>query len=189
MLNGPRRTGKSTIARAFAWEVGIAAMNFSVVRVLHVGHVMQGEALAEYGLSADCVQMFDQVGIKDSPLPLLNGKTPREVYIAYGNRIREEQGENAVADLWLVAAAKLVATVSPTVIVVPDVRFMPEYNAACKLVGAHNVYLYTLHRPGHTWDGDIGSYLLSVQRNALINDMTPDDVVTQLTFDFYKRDR
>ena len=153
LLNGPKSAGKDTIADAYKnYHRGTRS-----VTVLPMVRAMHENALAEYGLPADSVDVINRTGCKDQPSGTLGGKTPREVYIEYGDKMREKYGEYVFGDMWLKRAA-MVTPEKNGVIIVPDVRFQPEVNSAIRLAGRDNVMLVYVIRPGKSWFGDIGRF-------------------------------
>lgn len=172
LLNGPKYVGKDTAAKQFCDLVNIEGTPASAV-VMPMAKPMKLAALTElldnlaeqgvYGGSPkDCYEIFERA--KDEPMGTATGAlTPRQLYIEYGTMLRRTKGEDAVADLWLKDAAVMYAeaikTGLPEYLVVPDCRFLPEYDAACKLVGVKNVALVEMQRDGCTWDDDIGAWL------------------------------
>lgn len=153
LLNGPKSVGKDTIADAYK----NVTRGTRSVSILPMARAMHENALAEYGLPAESVDLINRTGCKDKPSGTLGGKTPREVYIEYGDKMRAKYGEYVLGDMWLKRAAS-IAPEKNGVIVVPDVRFQPEVNSAIRLAGRDNVMLVYVIRPGKSWFGDIGRF-------------------------------
>jgi hypothetical protein len=93
---------------------------------------------------------------KDEPQDVLAGRTPREVYIDYGNYARDTFGDDYFAKLWAKEANTFRGYGR---LLVPDIRFQTELDAAVGLFGAPNVLLVRVHRPEYDWTNDIGTYL------------------------------
>ena len=150
LLNGPRQVGKNFIADRYL-------ENASNARTLPVMWPGKLAAMAEYGVPPSVVEAMEFT--KDAPhdmlCDLVGRKTPREVYIDYGERMRAEEGEAYFANAWVVHAAQLRHY---DYILVPDVRFQLEVDAASREFGQHNVLLVRVRRQDYDWRLDIGSY-------------------------------
>ena len=188
LLNGPKGSGKDTIASEFAVLDEKRA-------VLPVARQMQEEAMKAIGHPAETVDLVNRNGIKDetcsfvyhnahlvawpegTTLPIL---TPRELYIAYGDKLRAEQGSEVFADAWLKQAAILMRQGVET-LVMPDCRLQPEVNAAIRLVGTNRTLLVHVPREGCTWDNDIGSYCDHDYSYMFINNFRRDELGTALS--------
>ncbi len=151
LFNGPRKSGKDTLAQAFANRIDHRVP----VSCMKMATPMHEAALAEYDLGPHMVAAFESV--KDEPQPQLGGKTPRKVYIDYGNNLRAKHGPDVLGNMWIERVADIVNHERGWILV-PDVRFQPEVNAAVRIAGASNVMLMYVVRTGCTWDGDIGRY-------------------------------
>lgn len=146
LLNGPKRSGKDTIANQFI-------DNSNSARKMPLMWPMKLEAMAMYGAPPHRVENMEYA--KDEPSALLGGLTPRQVYIQYAQVKREEDGQDSIADLWVRHAANYRGY---GFLVVPDVRFQIEVDVISRAYGLSNVLLVRVHRPGFGWDGDIGEY-------------------------------
>lgn len=151
LLNGPKGVGKDETAAQYVTKNASTplAMILSIMRPSKVA------ALREFGMTTHDVAYFETV--KDIVRHDLGMKTPRQVYIEYGERVRAEN-PNAVVELWLEDAKEAVRH-GIEFLIVPDCRFPQELIAAVELVGVDNVCLVNVYRPGHDWTDDIGSYL------------------------------
>ena len=147
MLNGPRTVGKNYIADKFIEQATSA-------RMLPIAWPMKLQAMAERNLTPSDVHVMEFA--KDRKIARLGGLSPREAYIEFGTRMREQWGQDYFANLWSVHARNFT---SYKIIVVPDARFQEEVNEACKEFGEHNVILVRVHRENFGWRDDIGSYL------------------------------
>jgi len=169
-FNSPRGTGKDEAAGRIHRSARHAA-------IVPVALAMKQMTCERYGLPVDAWPKLDET--KDTPMPLLDGKTPREAYIET-RRIVEAKGAHAVwAELWTARAAELIKAGTETILV-PDCRFSNEYAAAISLVGVRDVLLAHLVREGHnTWRGDIGEWITPAEGGAewvIINDHTLDQL-------------
>lgn len=160
LMNGPRGVGKDEITKQYT------ALYPAVV--LSIAKPMKMEAIASVRYpnftepyDGDIEQAYEHFEAnKDTPMLALGGKTPRQLYIEYGNRRRRDAGEDVYATMWLRAAAGLIATAKrPITLIVPDCRFAVELHAAMTLAGGRNCIVIHVHRDGHTWQDDIGSYI------------------------------
>lgn len=173
LLNGPKGVGKDYIADHYTDHLAEG----DTARVLPLMWPVKIEALREAGLHPALVHELEKR--KDEPAPELGGKTPRQLYIEYGQLKRKEYGQNYIANLWLRKASDM----RYDMIIVPDVRFQPEVSAAIRLVGSRNVLLVHVHRGSITWEGDIGSYLEHETSCALHNDfkmLDPGEVLHEI---------
>lgn len=152
LFNGPRSSGKTTITRALCEYMGGHNIKCHIEDIMGPIKV---NALAEHGLSHEDVKEFEAV--KDEPRHELDGKTPREVYIAYGERVRRRHGPTVFADMW---KKRVTDTgMNYDYILVPDCRLQAELDAAVSIVGVNKVMLVRVLRPGMTWQNDIGVYM------------------------------
>lgn len=175
LLNGPRQVGKDFIADKYI-DLSSSARK---IPVMWPGKIA---AMAEYGVEPSAVRFLETC--KDKPISLLydrNGneverlvnRTPRQVYIEYGQRMRAEHGDGYFADLWQRHVHNYKGYRD---IVVPDVRFQPEVEAAVREFGAHNVLLVRVHQDDFDWKGDIGSYCTHWQSVQFDNTPQSDNV-------------
>lgn len=165
LLNGPRNAGKDFIADRFI-------ENADSARKLPIMWPFKLKAMAEYGISPSFVQSFEF--FKDAPIDAhkiatalgnpkalekaseLQGKTPRQVYIKYGEKLRGEKGKRVIAETWARHAKQYAGY---KYLLVPDVRFQPEVDEAVRMFKMTKVMLVRVCRQGHDWTDDIGSYL------------------------------
>lgn len=162
LINGPRGIGKTTAANAIA--AGSCPTDQRIV--IPVMIKVKEQALVRAGIDPALVGLFEMA--KDTPVADLKGKTPREVYIEYANDMRNLHGENHFAEQWAVFASLAIGALkSPEpdvaycdVVIVPDVRFMPEFYAALSLFKPDHVYVLRVTNAARTnWIGDVGGYL------------------------------
>jgi len=170
LLNGPRQVGKDFIADRFIEHASSA-------RKLPIMWPGKLAAMAEYGGTPSHVQIMEHY--KDEPISgakdwqglnvsSLDGKTPREVYIEYGERMRTEEGEDYFANLWAQHATNYRGY---GYILVPDVRFQEEVDAASREFGQHNVLLVRVRRQDYDWQRDIGTYCKHIFAADFDNDV------------------
>lgn len=179
LLNGPRQVGKDFIADKFVGEADSA-------RKLPIMWLEKLAAMAEHGVPPSHVHAMERFkdepinGVKDwqgLDVSALHGKTPRQVYIEYGERMRAEEGDTYFAKLWAKHAAQYRGY---GYIVVPDVRFQPEVDEAVREFGAHNVLLVRVRQENYGWANDIGSYLKHMFVHDFDNTAQSPDVGIEL---------
>lgn len=179
LLNGPRQVGKDFIADRFVGEADSA-------RKLPITVPGKLAAMAEHGVPPSHVHAMERFkdepinGVKDwqgLDVSDLHGKTPRQVYIEYGERMRAEEGDTYFAKLWATHARQYRGY---GYIVVPDVRFQPEVDEAVREFGAHNVLLVRVRQEDYGWTGDIGSYLKHIFVHDFDNTAQSPDVGLEL---------
>lgn len=147
LLNGPRQVGKDHIADAYVGTNRTA-------RKMPIIWPMKVAAMYELGFPEAYVHKLETD--KDVAFDSLGGRTPREVYIEYGTRVREELGSSAIAEAW---ADRVRRFSIYSVIVVPDCRFREELDAATSLFGLTKTLLVRVRQDNYGWANDIGSYL------------------------------
>lgn len=155
LLNGPRQVGKDYIADRAIELMGSC-------RKLPVGFFIKRAALEANGLQPHLVGMLE--AHKDRPLgemlhnlagPLVT-KTPRDLYIEYGDYMRREEGGDYFAKLWAESADQYRGYGT---LLVPDVRFQSEVNHAVRIFGITPVLLVRVRRKDYDWKGDVGTYV------------------------------
>jgi hypothetical protein len=147
LINGPRGVGKDTAALAIKGKRD----DIAIVPVMRVA-----KRIAIYEANLDAETWFDLFEtLKDTPFAELDGRTPRQLYIDYGNKARARSA-SALASLW--KNEVLGGHEDAGTVIVPDVRFIEEFFAALKIFKPADVLMLRIKRPGATWDGDIGSY-------------------------------
>ena len=179
LFNGPRTAGKDTLASALASRLS----SRHPVSILPMTKPMKMGAIRTVrypnfteqfdGNIEEAYEYFE--ANKDVALACLGGKTPRELYIEYGNKLRAEHGPDVLGDAWLNQAAQIVNHERGWLLV-PDVRFQPEVNAAIRLAGKNNVMLVYVVRTGTSWERDIGRFCEHDWSCTCINNGSLDDL-------------
>jgi hypothetical protein len=148
LINGPKRSGKTTLAKLFAPN-DVAVIGFSY----HLKRFCHGIYLGAAGWLLD-PDVFDNC--KEEPQEILGGMSWRQVYIYYSEKvIKLLHGKE-----WFGEQLRRAANDSGNPIVaVPDSGFVEEAENLVRHVGAENVVLIRLHRPGHGFEGDSRSYI------------------------------
>jgi hypothetical protein len=153
LLNGPKRSGKSSVAdilsgsREIDASVSVIGMSFHLKRFVHGIYLgMRG-----YRLDPD---HFDLT--KEHPQEILDGMSWRQAYIHYSESVIKPLHGKEWFGRMLIQQAKIEAA---DIVVVPDSGFREEAEAVVKDAGAENVLLVRLHRPGHGFEGDSRGYV------------------------------
>lgn len=145
LLNGPPRSGKDTAANALL----AATPNSTIMRF---SGPLKAATHAAFGLRAS----LDTEGYKDAPREEFDGLTPREAYIAMSEvGIKPAFGALHFGKV----LARRILSSDASMVVVPDSGFAYEAEPVVAAVGAANVLLLRLHRPGRTFDGDSRSHI------------------------------
>lgn len=168
LLNGPKGAGKDAIADAFIDR------EYSS-RKLPVAWPVKLSAAAEYAVPSQMVAGFETM--KDTAQTVFEGKTPRQVYIEYGNRVRKERGDEFFAEKWRAVARTLRGY---RYLIVPDVRLQVEVDVAVKEFGATQVLLCRVHRDNKGWKDDLGGYCTAFNEVDLFNNGMLDHASAQL---------
>ena len=144
LINGPRRSGKSTLAKILWMRVQSSSeiIGFSY----HLKRFVHGIYLGAKGFKMD-PDVFDAV--KEEPQPLLSGRSWRQMYIHYSeNVIKPMHGKEWFGEQFTRAA---VETGHETIFV-PDSGFREEAETVVRNFGASNVLLLRMHRTGCVYD-------------------------------------
>ena len=176
LINGPPRSGKDSCAWMLAKVLeqrGVSATISKFAWVLK-NMVHRALSLAPDGLPDDLED------VKDLPHPKLNGRTPRESYIA----MSEQFIKPLLGDRWfgerLAESIEVEDEGSSDVVLVPDSGFATEAEVLMERWPG-DVRLLRLHRPGRTFAGDSRSHLdLDVPSMDLHNAGTIDDFAAKL---------
>jgi len=168
LLNAPPRAGKDEAAAAIVTAFqNLANVGFGFSYT--VGHHKMAESLkagahALFGMN-EPAEFFEQN--KDTPLPQLLGKTPREIYIWLSERcVKPEFGKQTFGNIFvnrLRAAERMsdAATAREYLCVCSDLGFEEETAPLIEAYGADNILIMHIVRPGFTFEAgkDSRSYL------------------------------
>lgn len=150
LLNGPPRSGKSTLAKELQTYFGedrcaIIGFSYHLKRMVH----------AIYGLPGDTdVEVFDS--IKDTSSPIFLGLSPRQAYIMWSEKAAKMfHGKDFFGRMFLRAAEAN----GHELIIVPDSGFREEAISVAERVGPDNVYLVHLNRRGTTFENDSRNFI------------------------------
>lgn len=153
LLNGPKRSGKSSCANAItnarSIDASIAIIGFS----FHLKRFVHGIYLGQNGFALD-PDHFDAV--KEHPQEILDGMSWRQAYIHYSETVIKPLHGKEWFGQQLVRAAR---DDGADIVMVPDSGFREEAEVLIREAGPENVLLIQLHRPGHGFEGDSRGYV------------------------------
>jgi len=144
LINGPKRSGKSTFAKLLYLHVrcedDIIGFSYHLKRFVH------GIYLGQKGFKLD-PDVFDAT--KEDPQELLGGRSWRQMYIHYSeNVIKPLHGKEWFGEQFIRSAVETGADA----IYVPDSGSREEAEAVVRHFGAKNVLLIRIHRDGCVYD-------------------------------------
>jgi hypothetical protein len=158
LLNGPPRSGKDTAAHGLLmYRPGSVLLRFSTP--------LKAATHALFGLRGITADHYEDC--KDTPSADFMGLSPRQAYIAVSEQAVKRTfgksffGRVMVERLRRVRGAPSPASVShwPPMAVCPDSGFSIETAPVIREVGAANVILIRVHRPGFDFAQDSRSYI------------------------------
>lgn len=145
LLNGPPRCGKDTIGEMLYCDLPAAAL------------FKFAQPIADYMRDVHGIDM--RTVQKDEPHDDLQGRTPREVAIAYSERLCKPLfGDAYFGDLLARDVERQAAQCEGMVAIVTDSGFRIEAAALARRVGPQNCLLVRLSRHGTDFAGDSRSY-------------------------------
>jgi hypothetical protein len=154
LINGPKRSGKTSLANAIVECNEEFVDNALVVGFsYHLKHLVHTIYLGESGMFKN-LDYFDDV--KEEPQEVLDGMSWREAYIHYSERVIKPLH----GDYWF--ARQLVHKIKQrgiNLVLVPDSGFRKEAEYVVREAGANNVLLLRMHRDGHDFAGDSRGYI------------------------------
>lgn len=145
LLNGPPSSGKDTVGEMLYCDLPAAAIfKFAQPIIDYMRDV--------HGIDMRTVE-------KDQPHDDLHGRTPREVAIAYSERMCKPLfGDAYFGDLLALDVERQAAQADGLVAIVTDSGFRAEAAALARRVGPQNCLLVRLSRHGTDFSGDSRSY-------------------------------
>lgn len=148
LLNGPPRSGKDTASEALRDVLGNGCELLKFTRpVKDLTHARHGLDVAH--------DHFES--LKDTPLDAFQGKTPREAYIETGEHERLQNGDDAVAKLFV----KSVVASASDVVLNDDVGGDMEAEAVAEALGFDRVLVIRVHRKGRDFSNDCRDWVRS----------------------------
>lgn len=166
ILNGPPRCGKDTGAEFLTQHPAVCKTEFKQ-RLIAIALVISGMSREEW----DSFYHED----KDKPHPKLNGLTPRQFLIDISERcIKPMMGDSYFGRAVLAELYKAPVTVFS------DSGFQAELDCVITELGAENVLVVRIERPGCNFNIDSRNYLPS--HVTVLNLTTVNDFCKQLEF-------
>lgn len=150
LFNGPPRSGKDTSTEILLNLISDIDISSDVLKftkpVKDITHKL-------YGLERYSHDYFEDV--KDTPLDVFNGKTPREAYIETSTSFREKYGFDFFAKKFV----EMIDNSDKQLIVNMDVGYDYEAEAVVNALGVDNVLICKIHRIGHDFSNDCRSFV------------------------------
>jgi len=154
LLNGPPRAGKDTAVEALAPALGQIAEVFKFTRPV--------KDLTHREAGIDCAHdAYEE--LKDVPLPEFGGRTPRQAYIDTSRALKDREGEDAVARLFV----KAIQESGASVILNPDCGDDMEALCVAEAFSPENVFVIRIHREGHDFSKDCRTWVTSDRLNVV----------------------
>lgn len=148
LLNGPPRSGKDTASDPLRDLFGDLCESLKFTRpVKDLTHSNAGLDVPH--------DHFEE--LKDTPLDEFGGRTPRQAYIETGTSLREKNGDDAVARMFVDMAVK---SASP-VILNDDVGGDMEAETVANTFGDDRVLVIRVHREGRDFSNDCRDWVRS----------------------------
>jgi len=145
LINGPPRSGKDTVGQILRLHFHATVDKFA--------RVLKEKAHTLYGMGTLAHGAYESK--KEDPLPVFLGKTPREVYIALSETYYKPLHGIDIFGKLLWQDIRNV----DGIIAITDSGFEPEARYLIDQVGAENVRLIRVYRPGCDFSGDSRSYI------------------------------
>lgn len=172
LFNGPPGSGKDTLAGE------LASVDFKG-RIVKFAGPIKRVMRAIYGAELfDSFDTFEKKGIKAAEF---FGQSCRDEQIAISeDYLKPRHGEGVFGQLLNLEIDRLNKNELVDNFYVSDSGFRPEAEVLVEKYGADRVFLFQIHRPGHTFEGDSRSYIdlsdLGVSCFALHNTGTVADL-------------
>lgn len=144
LLNGPPRSGKDTIGRTL-WDLIPRLVNMKFA-----------EPIVQFMFQAYSIRMEQTE--KDLPHAALNGRTPREVAIAYSERFCKPLYGQDYFGHCAVRSIEQMEKIAMQVCCFTDSGFTHEAGPVVARFGGGNVLQIRVSRPGRNFQGDSRSY-------------------------------
>ena len=160
LLNGPARSGKDSLANSFTRLAHDEGLKAEVVKFAGPLKEMVHRA---FGLP----EAHDsQESCKDTPLPQLFGKTPRQVYIALSETFMKPMLGTGIFGRLLADEIELLEKIAKEdgepgadFYLVSDSGFFTEAAVVVDRFGLDNIILVHLERDGYDFTGDSRGYI------------------------------
>ena len=145
LFNGPPRTGKDTVSEFLLKELQGSVIIKFTKPVKDMTH-------KKYNLDVEHDYYED---LKDTHLIEFQGKTPRESYIETSTNLREKEGNNAVAKLFV----KEVLESTADIVINPDIGYDFEAEELFNSFDISNILLFKINREGKSFEHDCRDWL------------------------------
>lgn len=160
LINGPARSGKDSLANAFAKFTEIVGQKSEVVKFAGPLKEMVHRA---FGLPE---RHDSQEAVKDERLPQLFGETPRNLYIGFSELLMKPIFGDSVFGQMLVNEIVVLEEVAKSdgepgadFYLVSDSGFAAEARAVVDHFGVDNIVLVRLTRDGYSFANDSRGYI------------------------------
>lgn len=183
-LNGPPRCGKDTVGEIIMTLVPGSRVT-KMAHKLKVGTHALFRALHGRLTPTTLHAVLDDAtyeDMKDEPLPLFFGETPRKAYIDVSEKLIKPMFGD---EFWGELVAKQIIASGPKIPlwIITDTGFEPETRPIIRLVGKENCTLIRLRRHGCDFSKDSRSYLqldYGIAFHTLINNMSIANLTTNV---------
>ena len=145
VFNGPPRSGKDTASE-------IICSHYSNSAILKFTEIVKNKTHESLGLV--CAHDFFEKD-KDLKLSIFKNLTPRQAYINMSEQLRNEFGQNAIADIFVEKFHNL----TEQLIVNPDIGFQFEADVLLNNLDHKNILFIKLMRNGKTFENDCRNWV------------------------------
>jgi len=172
-LGHKKRTGKDTFAQMLS-----ASLEFKGARVAikSFARPLKEQAAQIYGWAGlEVPEVYEQKAtayLREVPLPALGGKTPRQIWIEFGMKMRE-----IYADTWLDIVMHAEDNIDHDVVIIPDTRFPNE----CFGIQKRGGLLYRVLNDGITPTDDVADCALDDYSNLWVDDIHNNGSLSDLS--------
>lgn len=146
LLNGPPRCGKDTAVDALRSSFGVEGQVFKFTSPV--------KDMTHKNAGLDCQHDFFEE-LKDTPLDVFGGRTPRQAYIDTSADLKARYGIDAVAKLFVEA----ITASDASVILNPDVGDDMETECVADALSADCVLVIRIHREGRDFSKDCRTWV------------------------------
>lgn len=154
LLNGPPRCGKDTIAEF------IKNWNRSEVMIEKFARPMKIACPLIYSIPRELWDnTLDTAEKKDTPSELLFGRTPREVQIAMSEEYLKKLHDNEIFGKLALNRMRNVSFGLNQFFIISDCGFLEEAQVIINAIGAANVQLWRISRPGCDFSKDSRNWI------------------------------
>ena len=145
-IQGPPRSGKDTLGQLLSVALRLQGLD---ARVYKFADPICDWSESFFGVSCR------QEGLKDTKLPEMDYRTPREAAIAFSERAMKPLFGH---DIFGQVLSRKIGLQSPDVALITDSGFLAEAKPVWDSVGLDMCLAIQVRRPGKTFEGDSRSY-------------------------------